>query len=549
MRPNSKLIDLVLWLTIFCAGAPTAPGTAEGAVSIDFTAGPGERSLITSTGAPVPDGNFVHVGSFATLFNVQANARDIGSLWSAFNVLGTTTVRTILGDPGRFGATSISTDPAFDGQQIYILLMLTVNQAPPTLTFDNVLEYGLFTNSASGDWIVPSQIAAVPSTLVGSSHVATAVYGGLSASNLALSPVPEPATGMLGALGLSALTLRRRRRWVSGSPRIAVAAGIALFLPCESVLALFTVEFTAQLGQRNVIDVDGGLLRAEGGEVRLGLLADFFDPEEHGDDLHRLREAWIPLGSTPIRSVLGEASRFSAAITSEDSLVQGAQLYLWILHTADGATVARDFSNVTEFGLYSSTHRNWTVPSEKQLPPENSTIINSSQIDLSFGPANITETSLQLSRPIPLDLDYGAWTTNAFPEGTPEQEKLPEADPDNDSLSNLLERFTGNSPVVADPQLPFQLTLTDNGIEFKFERARSVPAGVARVQISTNLTAWINAEIDPKTVRISPVPDIPAKDLVEILVSPDEASINIARELYVRLSVVEPTPKIPGLDE
>ena len=537
MKPNSNTLHRVSNIAILCAALLPAFGVARGAVTIDFTAGPGERSLITSTGSPVPDGNLVHVGSFATLFDVQANAGSIGSLWSSFNVLGTTTVRTILGDPGRFGATTASSDSAFDGRQIYMLVMMTVNQAAPTPSFDNLLEYGLFTNSGSGDWLVPAQGAAVPSTLVGSSQVATAEFGNLSANSLALGLVPEPSTGLLLALGLIALAFRSRHRVSPSFPSTTVAMGLALFVSSGLAQASVTIDYTAQLGQRNVTDADGGLLRADSGEVRLGTLAEFFDPDEHGDDLHRLREAWIPLDATPIRSVLGEASRFSAAVTSDDASLESGRLFLWILKTSDGADVAPDYSNVTDFGLYSSTGENWTVPSEERLPPENTTIINSSQIDLSYGPASATDTSLRLTRLLPVDVGYDEWARDAFPEGTAEEDRLPDANPDGDSLSNLLELFTGNDPAVADPQTPFQLAVGENGITFAFERSRSAPAGAASVQSSFNLTQWTEEEMDPEALQISPVVGDPSVDRVEITIPFDEAAEETVHELYLRLSV------------
>ena len=424
-----------------------------------------------------------------------------------------------------------------------MMILLTPNQVSPTPTFDNVSEYGLFTNSGNPDWFVPTQGAAVPTTLVGSSQAAIAEFGAVTTDNLVLGTIPEPATGMLAILGCGALAWARRRSDLGLKTGQKLAAIIAvvmaqcLLVSEDAVAGSVTIDFTAQLEQRNVTDASGELVRAGSGEVRLGVVSDFFDPATQGEDLERVREAWIPLGSTPIESILGEESRFSAAATIRRPELEGRQLYLWILQTPEGAPIAADLSNVSEYGLYSSTDENWTVPSEGAFPPENTTIINSSQINQAFGPTQINAASLRLTLPRTLGFGYDSWVAGIFPNDTPEEQKLPNADPDNDELSNLLELFTGNNPLVPNSRAPLSIALTEQSIVLQFERSKSAPAAAASIEISGDLSKWLQIE---NLVKQISTPEVsPSKDLVEVRLPRVLDLITTIPELYVRLSVTD----------
>ncbi len=141
-----------------------------------------------------------------------------------------------------------------------------------------------------------------------------------------------------------------------------LTAGILSLLTAHGARASVTIDFTAQTGQRNVIDHFGNLVENDGGEVRVGVIDRDFDLARYGDDLHRLAQAWTALGSTPIREILGQRSRFSARTVVKQTSLTGKKLYLWVLTTTNGGSADQDFGNVRSHGLFSSTAEHWVVP-------------------------------------------------------------------------------------------------------------------------------------------------------------------------------------------
>lgn len=255
--------------------------------------------------------------------------------------------------------------------------------------------------------------------------------------------------------------------------------------------ASVTVDYTAQLGQRNVVDHAESAILSGMGEVRLGVLSTGFDPEVHAGYLQLLGQAWVELGKTEIRPIFGQEGRFSDAAIFDRPELAGQKLYLWVLKTTDGGPVSNDFSNVADYGVYSSTDSDWNIPPQDALPPENSTLINTTQVDQSFGPGGYNETSLQLRQAPEIGLNYETWALNTFPAETPLVDREPGSDPDHDGLINLWEHFTGNNPLVANTNAS-QITMTveSDAIVVEFDRAKNIAArGV--VEVSIDLQEWL----------------------------------------------------------
>ncbi|MFT5408519.1 MAG: hypothetical protein ACI9NC_001228 [Verrucomicrobiales bacterium] len=268
-----------------------------------------------------------------------------------------------------------------------------------------------------------------------------------------------------------------------------ITAGLLASFSTGPCAAAVTIDYTAQTGQRHVIDHRGALVAPNWGEVRVGVLGSDFDPARHGGDLHRLQEAWTQLGTSPIREVLGQPSRFSAHAVVEGAGLSGRKIYLWVVTTTNGSSVSSSFDNVRSHGLFSSSEAHWRVPFEAGLPPLNSTIVNSSQIDQSFA-GELTGQFLRLGQPTSVEIDYDGWQDTRFPASTPAQQRQPLADPDGDGIVNLVERFVGGDPAQED-ESPFTTSFKSTYVEFRFNRAKDVPAGAASLLISNDLEDWV----------------------------------------------------------
>ena len=309
-----------------------------------------------------------------------------------------------------------------------------------------------------------------------------------------------------------------------------LAAGYLAIFSIGRSPASVTIDYTAQIGQRYVLDHNGALITPNWGEVRIGLIADGFDLARHGGDLQRLREAWTPLGSSPIREVLGQASRFSARTVVEQAQLAGKKLYIWVLTTTNGSSVSSDFYNVRSHGLFSSSASHWTVPSESGLPPLNNTIVNSSQIDESFS-GEITAEYLRLSQPTSSEIHYDGWKISSFPAGTSAQDREPLSDPDNDGIVNLVERFVGGDP-SQEGEPPFSTSLESTYVEFRFDRAKDVPAAAARLLISKDLDNWMEARQTP--IAIS---DLGDRDRMSVRIPLNTLPSGWREGLFLRLEV------------
>jgi hypothetical protein len=180
-------------------------------ITVNYGAGPGQRDVLYNGSSFVPDGNYVKVGFFSAGFDVAANANNLTALSGAWNELGSTTIKTLFGTPGLFGDQGSTTDPKFDAQKICLWITQTVNNGAPTASFDNLLGYGVF---SSANWLFPQSTAIPPgnTTSIDSSQVTEAYYGSFDTSHLMLTPVPEPSTYALLALGIAPVVIMKVRK-------------------------------------------------------------------------------------------------------------------------------------------------------------------------------------------------------------------------------------------------------------------------------------------------------------------------------------------------
>jgi hypothetical protein len=131
-----------------------------------------------------------------------------------------------------------------------------------------------------------------------------------------------------------------------------------------------TVNFSAAIGQPNIF-WDGAPL-ADHNEVRIGFFTSGFDLAANLYDLNALDSEWKLYGSTQITNILGLApgsftGTASQTTPSAANVYQGQKIYLWVFKTSDNGAPALDYSNVTGYGLFSSTTNNWVFPNTSEL--------------------------------------------------------------------------------------------------------------------------------------------------------------------------------------
>jgi len=151
---------------------------------------------------------------------------------------------------------------------------------------------------------------------------------------------------------------------------VGVAMGLVVMVsPAQNV----SVNYNGGSGSPVVVGPDGTTALANGNDVELGYFSGF-DPTANGGNLSALAAArqsgeWHLFGSTTIQSsFLLPPGSFSASSSEPGAAgFTGNQIDLWIFQTVGQAPPAADLSNVTAWGIFSSTinispSRTWVFP-------------------------------------------------------------------------------------------------------------------------------------------------------------------------------------------
>ncbi len=163
---------------------------------------------------------------------------------------------------------------------------------------------------------------------------------------------------------------------------------IALFLtPVYAIIAgMITVDYTAGPGLRDVTDASLTAL-PNGNVVSIGYFDSGFDVSTNANNLVALGGAFNAFDSTNIQTIFGQAGRFADSASVDDAVFMDGfneKIYMWAFKTAGAAVPAGDFSNVSEYGLFSGTAANWFFPDTVVDPIFTSTMITSSEVDQAF---------------------------------------------------------------------------------------------------------------------------------------------------------------------
>ena len=123
--------------------------------------------------------------------------------------------------------------------------------------------------------------------------------------------------------------------------------------------------------------------------------------------------------------------------------------------------------------------------------------------DFSGGTVNGRILQIEV-RPDPAS--YEGWAWSAFPEGTPAEDRLPEADPNGDGVTNLLACALEIDP-LANPQGKLPSATFDGGtseLVFRFRRNKSITSLTYEVYSSGDLQTWSLVNTTPIIVDADP---------------------------------------------
>lgn len=151
-----------------------------------------------------------------------------------------------------------------------------------------------------------------------------------------------------------------------------------------------TVNYSAGLDESVLAD-SGGSPLDDGNAVRIG----FFDTSfvaggglaDLGlSDLATLEANFSLFDETTVTTLeFGSTTQpgsFAAEGSSTDAAFDGQKIYLWIFDTTDDAAPDATFSNVGEYGLFSSSDAGWSFPSQGDT--FSTRTINTTEVDEIF---------------------------------------------------------------------------------------------------------------------------------------------------------------------
>jgi hypothetical protein len=157
-----------------------------------------------------------------------------------------------------------------------------------------------------------------------------------------------------------------------------------LFLVCVAQFranAQNSVTYASELGQRPVW-TSAGVPLPDNNEVVIGYFDDGFVVADNAGDLEALLPKWHRYdGTTIYTDEVGEGGHFYAPASSNDPAFVGKQIWLWVFKTPDNSAPSADLSDVTEYGLFSSSSSAWRFPPAGTFPA-NHTDINTDQVNV-----------------------------------------------------------------------------------------------------------------------------------------------------------------------
>jgi len=132
--------------------------------------------------------------------------------------------------------------------------------------------------------------------------------------------------------------------------------------------------------------------------------------------------------------------------------------------------------------------------------------------------------------------NYAAWAAGAFPAGIPDSDRLPEADPNRDSMVNLIAYAFGLDPWKESARAwPQAMLVTSNGslaLQYRFRRNKHAHDLTFTPLVSADLVEWAVATYEPVVID----PDVEGNGIAELV----EISIPFAdnaSQIFVRLKI------------
>ena len=164
--------------------------------------------------------------------------------------------------------------------------------------------------------------------------------------------------------------------------------------------AQLIVEFSS-IGGPNFVD-DLGLAVPDGNDVQAGYFDGTFDLAANADSLPSLKAAWHEFGATTTSSTFFGSGQIGGSLSGSSSGLnsfENQKLFLWVFKTTDAHAPDSSFSNVSDYGLFSSTQPNWKFPADANAPPPgNRTSIFTSHSGTSTTSVVVSWAALILSR-------------------------------------------------------------------------------------------------------------------------------------------------------
>jgi hypothetical protein len=301
---------------------------------------------------------------------------------------------------------------------------------------------------------------------------------------------------------------------------LGCAAAFALL--CAATVHASTVSLQGGFGYPAALTAEGQ--PAEPGcQVAIGTFMDGFDPAAHASDLPALLAAWRPYGITTTREIFGTAGSFFIEHVNNDPFFAGKPIHLLLTRTSDFASPAPDGSNVTDYGIFTSTAtpadkmNEWSFPpvGPDVQPPADLRQINSSQINSSLWGALDTgsPTLAWKTNSSTEPTAWNDWVHSVFGENTDPSTIDPDAVSGSSGLKNFVAFALATNPVT--PAAPAYETSThsDGRIGIRFTRTKPSLSGyLAQPQASTDLADWTLPlqEILTATDESSPTEDVEA---------------------------------------